>query len=89
MNEDCRIQLKFFDSSQEIIAFEHEEWIIDTAQDIHPVNARGVPEAIYSPDEIKKLRELSNEDLKDIHKVKEIFENSKIEEVKRKYDADR
>lgn len=64
-------------------------WVMDTDQDIHPLMSRGVPEAIYSHDEIKKLRELSREDLKNIHKIKETFENSKIEEVKRKCDADR
>lgn len=59
-------------------------WVMDTDQDIHPLMARGVSETIYSHDEIKKLRELSREDMKDIHKVKEAFPESSIKEINKK-----
>lgn len=59
-------------------------WVVDTDQDMHLLRAsQGITEAIYSHDEIKELRKLSKEDLKENHKVKEIFPESTIEEIKR------
>ena len=57
-------------------------WVVDTDEDMHSLRAsQGVSEAIYTADEIKKLKGLSSESLREIHKVKEVFENSKIEQV--------
>ncbi|OGW38229.1 MAG: hypothetical protein A2Y97_13920 [Nitrospirae bacterium RBG_13_39_12] len=57
-------------------------WVVDTDEDMHSLRAsQDVSEAIYTADEIKKLKGLSSEPLREIHKVKEVFENSKIEQV--------
>ncbi len=58
-------------------------WIVDTAQDMGNLRSQGIKKAIYSHDEIKKLNGLSKDSLKEIHKVKEVFENSKVEEISR------
>jgi len=55
-------------------------WIVETDQDMH---SEGVSEAIYTHDEIRKLKGISKDSLKEIHKVKEVFENSKVAEVKK------
>jgi hypothetical protein len=57
-------------------------WVVDTDKDIHSLRAsQGVFEAIYTADELKKLKGLSSESLREIHKVKEVFENSNIEQI--------
>jgi predicted DNA-binding antitoxin AbrB/MazE fold protein len=61
-------------------------WVVDTDQDMGNLKSQGVSEAIYSHDEIRKLKGLSKDSLKEIHKVKEVFEDSKIEEIKRDRD---
>ncbi|MGQ9571049.1 MAG: hypothetical protein ACUVUQ_09475 [Thermodesulfovibrionales bacterium] len=58
-------------------------WIVDTDHDMHSLRSQGVSEAIYTADEIKKLRGLSKESLKEIHKVKEVFPESTVEEINR------
>lgn len=59
-------------------------WVVADDKDREAVRAsQGITEAIYSNDEIKELRKLSKEDIKEIHKVKEIFSESTIKEVKR------
>jgi len=59
-------------------------WVVDTEKDIHTLRSQGIAEVIYTHHEIKELKKVSKEDLKEIHKVKEVFENSKIEEIKEK-----
>jgi hypothetical protein len=59
-------------------------WIINTDEDRHSLRAKGIKEAIYSQAEIKRLKGIDKDSLKAIHKVKETFENSKVEEVKTK-----
>ncbi len=58
-------------------------WVVETDADMHSLRSKGIAEAIYSHDEIKELRKLSNEDLKEIHRVKETFSESTVEEIKR------
>ena len=58
-------------------------WIVETDQDMHSLRSQGITEAIYTADEIKELRKLSKEDLREIYKVKETFPESTIEETKR------
>lgn len=54
-------------------------WKVDTDRDMHSLRAsQGVSEAIYTADELKKLKGLSKDSLREIHKVKEVFENSTI-----------
>lgn len=61
-------------------------WVIDTDADMSSLRDAGITEAIYTADEIKKLKSLDKDALKELHKVKEVFENSKIEDVLRKKD---
>lgn len=57
-------------------------WVVDTNEDMHSLRSQGKTEAIYTGDEIRKLRSLSKDSLKEIHKVKEIFPESIVEEIK-------
>ena len=57
-------------------------YIAETDEDLHALKSKGVSEPIYTSDEIQKLKGLSKDSLKEIHKVKEIFEDSKVEEIK-------
>jgi hypothetical protein len=59
-------------------------WIVETGQDRGELKSKGIKESIYSNNEIKELKGLYKDSLKEIHKIKEVFENSKIEEVKPK-----
>ena len=56
-------------------------WVVETDQDMHSLRSQGITEAIYTYPEIAELKKLSKEDVKEIHRVKEIFENSKIKEI--------
>ena len=57
-------------------------WIVDTDHDLSSFGDRGITEAIYTGDEIKKLKRIDKDVLKELHKVKEVFENSIVEQVK-------
>jgi len=59
-------------------------WVVETDQDMHSLRSNGVTEAIYTHDEIRELKNMGKDSLKEIHKVKEVFENSKIIEVNKK-----
>lgn len=61
-------------------------WIIETEQDLHYLRdqGQGTSEAVYTTDEIKKLKSLDKDSLKIIHQVKEIFPGSEIREVTKK-----
>lgn len=56
-------------------------WVADTDQDMHSLRSQGVNEAIYTADEIKKLKGMDKDSLREIHKVKEVFPESTIEKV--------
>ena len=57
-------------------------WVVETDQDLHSLRAtQGVSEAIYTSEEVEQLKTVNKEDIKAIHKIKETFENSKIETV--------
>lgn len=56
-------------------------WVVDTNEDMHTLRFQGVSEAVYTGNEIKKLRGLRKDSLIGIHRVKEVFENSKVEEI--------
>lgn len=58
-------------------------WIVDTDKDMHSLRSQGVSEAIYTEDEIRKLKGISKSSLKEIYKFKEVFEKSKVEEIKK------
>lgn len=57
-------------------------WVCETDKDMHSLRtSQGITEAIYTADEIRKLKGMNRESLKAIHKVKEVFENSEIIET--------
>lgn len=57
-------------------------WVVADERDIKALRAsQDVIEAIYTADEIQKLKSMDGEGLKAIHRVREIFENSKVETV--------
>jgi len=59
-------------------------WVTEDDKDRETIRAsQGVSEAIYTADEIKKLKGMDKA-LKVIHKVKEVFEDSKVAEITRK-----
>lgn len=65
-------------------------WVTADGEDRETIRAsQSVSEAIYTVDEIKKLKGLSKDSLREIHKVKEVFENSKIEQVIQREDDQR
>ena len=57
-------------------------WIVDTDRDLHSLRDQGITEAVYTRQEIGELQKLPKEVLKDIHKIKEVFDKSVIEEVR-------
>src|SRR4030043_835239 len=59
-------------------------WIVDTDQDMHSLRSQEVSEAIYTADEIRKLKGGEKDSLKAIHQVKEVFEDSHVDEVIKK-----
>jgi hypothetical protein len=59
-------------------------WVVDTDADMHLLRSKGISEAVYTKNEIRKLTGMDKDSLRAIHKVKETFENSKAEEVKTK-----
>jgi len=58
-------------------------WIVETDQDMDAISElKG--ETINSFDEIKEMRKLSPEGIKQIHEVKKVFQGSKVRNVTRK-----
>jgi hypothetical protein len=55
--------------------------IVETDQDMYSLRSQGVSEAIYTADEISKLKGIDKDSLKAIHKAKEVFQQSKVEEI--------
>ncbi|OGW56026.1 MAG: hypothetical protein A2Y81_00795 [Nitrospirae bacterium RBG_13_43_8] len=56
-------------------------WVVDTDHDMHSLRSQKVSEAIYAADEIGKLKGIDIDSLKVIHKAKEVFQHSKVEEI--------
>jgi hypothetical protein len=56
-------------------------WVVETDQDLHTLRSQDTPEAIYTRDEIKRLQGLNKDFLREIHKFKKAFQDSKIEEI--------
>jgi hypothetical protein len=63
-------------------------WVVDTDEDMKTLRDRNITEPIYTADEIRKLKGIDREDLKKVHRVKEVFENSKIEDFQQKKDQE-
>ncbi|MEW6163092.1 MAG: hypothetical protein AB1606_07260 [Nitrospirota bacterium] len=56
-------------------------WVVDTNDDMHSLRSQGISEAIYTADEIKKLKDLDKNSLKEIHKIKKVFSESTVKEI--------
>jgi len=63
-------------------------WVVETDEDIKSLRDRNITEPIYTADEIRQFKGITKEDLKKIHKVKEVFEKSKVEEFQQKKDQE-
>jgi|OpeIllAssembly_1097287.scaffolds.fasta_scaffold57692_3 hypothetical protein len=63
-------------------------WVVDTEKDMRTLRDRNITEPIYTADEIQKLKGINKENLKKVHKVKEVFENSKVEDFQQKKDQE-
>ncbi|MDA8086633.1 MAG: hypothetical protein M0Z75_08035 [Nitrospiraceae bacterium] len=59
-------------------------WVVDTDEDMWAMRNEGVTEPVYTADEVRKLKGISKEGLKRVHKVKEVFEGSKVRDVQKK-----
>ena len=57
-------------------------WVVNTDEDMRSLRSKGISEAIYTTDEVEKLKGIDKESLKAIHEVKEIFLDGSVEEVK-------
>jgi len=58
-------------------------WVVQDDKDMDCLREQGIKEAIYTKQEMEKLKGSDNDTLRIIHQVKEVFENSKIEEIRR------
>jgi hypothetical protein len=59
-------------------------WVVETDRDMHTLRSQGKTEAIYTQDEIAELNGLCKDSLREIHRTKEVFPKSTIEQVKSK-----
>ncbi|OGW37450.1 MAG: hypothetical protein A2Y97_00060 [Nitrospirae bacterium RBG_13_39_12] len=57
-------------------------WVVEDDKDIDRLREQGIKEAIYTRQEIEKLKDIDKDSLKVIHRVKEVFESSKVVEIK-------
>ena len=58
-------------------------WIVENEKDMDRLREHGIEEAIYTKQEMERLKDADSETLKIIHQVKEVFENSQIEDFRR------
>lgn len=59
-------------------------WVVDTDEDMWALKSEGAAEPIYTADEVRKLKGISKEGLKQVHRVKEVFEGSKVKGVQKR-----
>jgi hypothetical protein len=59
-------------------------WVVASDEDTHFLRSKNVTDPIYTNEEIRKLKGIDKDTLKEIHKVKEVFELSQITEVKKR-----
>ena len=59
-------------------------WVVDTDDDVWALRREGVTEPIYTADEVRKLKGISKEGLKRVHRVKGVFEGSKVRDVRKR-----
>jgi len=56
-------------------------YVVETDQDLHSLRSQGKTDPTYTAEEIQKLRGICKDSLREIHKIKEVFQDSKIEEI--------
>jgi hypothetical protein len=61
-------------------------WFVEDDEDMNRLRGQGIKEAIYTKQEIEKIKVAEKDTLKAIHPVKEVFEKSKIVEFWNKSD---
>lgn len=61
-------------------------WVVDTDEDMWALQNEGATEPIYAADEVQKLKGISKEGLRRAHRVKEVFEGSKVRSVRPRKD---
>lgn len=54
-------------------------WVVQDDAGAEALRSEGISEPIYTGHEIAEFRGLCSEDLRAVHSVKQVFENSKIE----------
>ncbi|MDA8163285.1 MAG: hypothetical protein M0022_10365 [Desulfobacteraceae bacterium] len=59
-------------------------WVVDTDEDMWALKNEGASEPIYTADEVRKLKGISKEGLKRVHGVKEVFEGSRVRDVRKR-----
>ncbi len=59
-------------------------WVVATDAEMQKMLAEGVEEPIYTYDDVVKLDGISKEGLKAIHKIKKVFPESTVEDIKHK-----
>jgi hypothetical protein len=59
-------------------------WVVETDEDVWALKNEGTTDPIYTADEVRKLKGISKEGLKRVHKVKEVFDGSKVKDVQKK-----
>jgi len=63
-------------------------WVVETDEDMKDLRGKNITEPIYTADEIRKFKGIDREDLKKVHRVKQVFENSKVEDFQQKKDQE-
>lgn len=59
-------------------------WVVADNEEMKTLRTEGIQEAVYTHKDISELKKLSKEDLKAIHRVKEVFLMSTVEEITNK-----
>lgn len=58
-------------------------WVVADDEAMKALKSQGISEAIYTANEIRRLKGLSKDSLRELHKVKEVFPESVVEDVKK------
>ena len=58
-------------------------WVVYRPKDIKELRDQGFSESIYTTAEVNKLKGMDSDSLRAINSIKEIFDNSTVEEIRR------
>ncbi len=56
-------------------------WVVADDRDVQEMRTRGISEVTYTTEEVRLLKGINKDSLKALHKFKEVFKNSQIEQV--------